>query len=281
MISICIKSKKIKALNELEKKFDKINLPGIYYSQKKFKNFNNIIVHYKGTNKKAFFKALSIIILDYIIENCEANLISNQLKFDYFYFNSQEKSLIQETTLTSLNTEANSKKRALIIENAVTNYFKCAKNCNLDGFISFRLYEYTNLLNSILEEVIKDFVLKKEYLEYVSLLKEYVSMQVPLTDSVHLIYSDTKKILLDSSRNIIANTSNPKVYLSDITFSSNDFILNTLLSLLPKQIYIHMDGPEDNFINFLKLIFDKQFFICNNCIICNSYLTNLKDGFYE
>ena len=38
-------------------------------------------------------------------------------------------------------------------------------------------------------------------------------------------------------------------YLSDISFSSNDIALNSLLNLLPKKIYIHLvDNKIDEFI---------------------------------
>jgi len=57
------------------------------------------------------------------------------------------------------------------------------------------------------------------------------------------------------------------ILLSDISFSSNDYTLNSLLTLLPRRIYIHIiDGIEDEFINTLKLIFDNRVCICNDCI---------------
>ena len=55
----------------------------------------------------------------------------------------------------------------------------------------------------------------------------------------HLIYNDTAKILLDDLGNLIT-TTNQKKYLSDISFSTNDFILNSILSLMPKKITIYI-----------------------------------------
>ena len=85
---------------------------------------------------------------------------------------------------------------------------------------------------------------------------------------------------MDSSRNIISlsdNIFNAK-YLSDISFSSNDYALNSLLTLLPKRIELHVIGYEDEFINTLKLIFGNRIFICRDCNICRTYkiLTNTK-----
>lgn len=61
-------------------------------------------------------------------------------------------------------------------------------------------------------------------------------------------------------------------YLSDITFSSNDYILNSLLTLLPKKIYIHLtDNYIDEFINTLELVFENRIHLCTDCNICKTY----------
>ena len=60
--------------------------------------------------------------------------------------------------------------------------------------------------------------------------------------------------------------------MSDITFSSNDYALNTLLTLLPKKIYIHLlDNYVDEFVHTLGLIFDGRVEICTDCDICKLY----------
>ena len=60
-------------------------------------------------------------------------------------------------------------------------------------------------------------------------------------------------------------------YISDISFSSNDFALNSLLTLLPQKLYIHLIDKEDDFISMLKLIFNDRVFICSDCDLCNIY----------
>lgn len=51
-----------------------------------------------------------------------------------------------------------------------------------------------------------------------------------------------------------------------------NYTLNTLLTLLPQKIYIHLiDDYIDEFINTLKLIFEKRISYCHDCDICNIY----------
>ena len=79
--------------------------------------------------------------------------------------------------------------------------------------------------------------------------------------------------MLDKEKNIVKleHSINNARYLSDITFSSNDIALNTLLSLLPRKIELHIIDKEDEFINTLKLIFENRVRICTDCNICKTY----------
>ena len=118
------------------------------------------------------------------------------------------------------------------------------------------------------------FIIDREYTEFIDLLKCYISSKDYGTNIVHLIYQNQESILLDEFKKIIDlddSILNSK-YLSDITFSSNDYTLNTLLTLLPEKIYIHLvDGIQDEFINTLKLVFDDRVYLCNDCNICKIY----------
>ena len=91
---------------------------------------------------------------------------------------------------------------------------------------------------------------------------------------------NSESIILDENQNIVSVTNNAfnAKYLSDITFSSNDYALNTLLSLLPKRLDIHIIDKEDEFIETLKLIFENRVNICKDCNICKTYkmINNVK-----
>ena len=105
------------------------------------------------------------------------------------------------------------------------------------------------------------------------MLKLYIESKDAICPIVHLIYSNGESILLDQEKNIINledNIFNAK-YLSDISFSSNDYALNSLLTLLPEKIEIHLIGYEDEFIDTLKLIFGTRIYICTDCNLCRTY----------
>ena len=144
----------------------------------------------------------------------------------------------------------------------------------LDGFLNFRVRPYINVLDDIVNEAVE-----KEYLEFISLLRLYINSQNSNIDLVHVIYTDSDSILLDKNKEIITTDDiNFKAkYLSDISFSANDYTLNSLLTLLPKKIYIHLiDCYIDEFINTLQAIFENRIQICTDCNICNLYKNSKK-----
>lgn len=162
---------------------------------------------------------------------------------------------------------------------AFTNYLNKHNSIVLTGFINFRLKSYLSILENVVDEAVNSFIIEKEYLEFVSLLKMYINSQSPNCEVVHLIYNNESSILLDENKNVI-NISDDLFkakYLSDISFSSNDYALNTLLTLLPKKIYLHLiNNFVDEFVHTLGLIFENKIEICTDCNICELYKNNKR-----
>ena len=104
--------------------------------------------------------------------------------------------------------------------------------------------------------------------------KMYINSHISNCELVHLIYTNENSILLDENKNVINIDDDifKAKYLSDITFSSNDYVLNTLLTLLPKKIHVHLiDNCVDEFIHTIGLIFENKVEVCTDCNICKIY----------
>lgn len=276
MKSLCVKTNNLDIINYLQKSFENINLENTYITIKKFKHFNNIIIHHKGTEYTKFTNYLSNSITKAIIQNLEEDIIYNNITLNYFYFNSYEKKKILENTLNLLAEEKNSKLRYDYINNEIFKNITCSHSFYLQGSINFNLSKYINFLNNQIDIAVNKFLIDKEYLEFVNILKLYIKSESENSkiEHLHLIYKDKISIITDDNQNIISYNDNLKKarYISDISFSSNDLALNTLLSLIPKSITIHLvDDYCDEFINTLKLIFGEKVKICEDCDICNIY----------
>lgn len=278
MKSFCFKTNNTQVLNYLLNRIQEIDFENLIYSQNQFKIYKNITIHYRGNNNNKFYNILTELIGEVVIEFYEEKILKQLINYNYFYFDEYEKNKILENCMQLIEPEMYNTK--LLDNKNIKEYVKENKAMILDGFVYFRLKAYLEYLDEVVDSGVNQFVIEKEYREFISLLRVYVESKVPEYNLLHLIYINGESILLDEKRNIVSvseNIYNAK-YLSDISFSSNDFALNTLLCLLPRRIEIHLIDDEDEFINTLKLIFEGRVTICKDCDICKTYkiLNNAK-----
>ena len=275
MKSFCIKTNNLNIINSLLKDLQNLSLKDIYFINRKFKNFDNVIIHYKGDNLSEFLNVISDILTNCILYYYEPNLIKHNLNYNYFYFDNIEKTIIEENCYKYIDSdeENNYKYRKNEIWVSVLDYISNNKSMILDGFVNFRLENYNKTLEEIIDYNVKQYVIEKEYAEFISLLKMYINSKDSTTNLVHLIYTNGESLLLDENKSIIniEDSIFDSKYLSDISFSSNDYALNALLNLLPKRIEVHLIGIKDEFIDTLELIFTDRLFICNDCNLCKTY----------
>ena len=279
MISFTIKTNNPKAIDFLFSRLCQTYFQNIIFAKRNFSKYTNIIFHYAGNNSEEFFQEISSIISSCILEIYEFNIIRDILFSEYFYFDMPDIKVIEKNcseilyaddrynnsschfSLNKYDYDFEKRKSTLFI--AVLEYLQSNKSMILEGFIAFRLKEYMKYLEDVVDNAVYQFVIDKEYSDFIQLIKMYIESKKSKSDVVYLVYKNGNSTLLDKDNNIIQcdkmilNTN----YLSDITFSSNDYTLNSLLYLLPNKLIITLLSPEDEFIATLKLIFDNKIII--------------------
>ena len=123
MKSICIKVSNSKTINYLLTKINQIQIDNVYFSLKKFKIYNNIIIHYKGNNTSLFLKKISDILSSLIIDLYEEEIVQKLLQSEYFYFNSLEQKQILENTIYDLYDEDETLNPEKMRYNLISNSF--------------------------------------------------------------------------------------------------------------------------------------------------------------
>ena len=274
MKSFCIKTNNNEIIDYLLNRIKEIDFENIVFSKKKFSIYENVTIHYLGDKLKEYYQFLSELLEKVIIQFYEEKLMKQLIYYNYFYFDNYEKNKILDNCLTLANTEEYiSEVENDVMKNEIIQYLEQNHSMILDGFVTFRLKKYISCLDDLVDRGVNQFIIEKEYTEFISLLHIYVENKEPEYPLLHLIYINGESIILDEDKNIVSVSDNiyHAKYLSDISFSSNDFALNTLLTLLPRKIEIHLIGKEDEFIQTLKLIFEQRISICRECNICKTY----------
>ena len=94
MKSLCIKTNNNKAINYLLDNLNKIDLKDVYFSCHKFNIYNNIFIHYKGTEENLFFSTIANILSFLVLDIYEDSITRNILQKEYFYFDKFEQSIV-------------------------------------------------------------------------------------------------------------------------------------------------------------------------------------------
>ncbi len=265
MKSFALKTNNKEIINYLLNNF---SYPNTYISVKKFKIYTNIIFHYTGKYPNSFIGELSNFLVYTILKFKESKILERIIKTNYFYFSEDEQEIVLKKCLVFLNDSANVEHQVRIehIYVAFLKYISSNKSVILDGFINFRLYNYIKLLDYVVDIFINDFVIDREYKEFINLLKTYVNSKPSNTNLIHFIYKEKNSKLLDGNykeiplKNDISNLN----YISDVSFSENDISLNTLLTILPRKIVIHLFKESDEFIKTLICIFENRIEFSNS-----------------
>ncbi len=156
-----------------------------------------------------------------------------------------------------------------IIKNNVLDYLEESDTFFIEGFVRFRLKEYFDYMETIVNAAIEDFCTEKEYEDFIGLVKEYIEMQRPVIGLLHIKENANGEFsLYDLRKTEIAVTYDEEAdklfYGGDMT--NADRLISIVLFLAPKQIIWH--GKETLIYQTLKQIFEDNITVCRGCELC-------------
>lgn len=166
------------------------------------------------------------------------------------------------------------KKRKDSLKKTLSDYLAKHSKLNIEGFLNFRLKEYNAFLNDSLETITEDYLIEKEYEEFISLLAYFIEAQEPLLYRVHILPTDEERYRLFDENEVEMTNFCIREFLAEMTeerMNFDDFLLSTLISLAPREITLH--HPEAvlgrNVITTIQKVFGENLSYCDDCAICN------------
>lgn len=267
--TFCIKSNNANVNKYIVDNLMKIKNINLRLSVHKFSLYTNIIIHYGMEDKEKVISKLSTVLYHTIIIFYSKYLIYSLLNTNYFYFSDIDKAKIYDYCVENSKEKEFRTKQRKIIKKTISSYFSFNKKLILTGFINFSLRDYLKELDIIVDQSVNNYIIEKEYIEFIDLLKCYINSQPSNSPTIYLHYSNENSILLDENGEFIPIVDNLKSkYLSDINFSKNDYCLNTLLNLLPENLIICYNSDlKDEFLTTLELIFEDRISYREECTL--------------
>lgn len=239
---------------------------------------------------KTLKAVVSNVLADYIIRRYEQKLIERIINSNYCYFSPMERKEILKYALNILMNEEKAflnsyfqiRRRNMIIHRLL-DYFENSNNIILDGFVNFRLKDYVRDLEDIVDKAVDDFLMEREYREFIRLLRYFVDLQDQGFSEIHVIASfDGRYILLDETKREITNEC-IKEFSSEISgddINHDDLLVSSLITLAPRKITIHGVGQFKNkeLLETIKNVFCGKVFLCGGCEICAEKAAKNEDG---
>lgn len=223
---------------------------------------------------------VSNALADYIIRQYEEKLIGRVINSNYCYFNTSEKQEILNLAMRIVRNEDKNFlngifqiRRRNVIVRKLLDYFEGSNSLILDGFVNFRLKDYIKDLEDIVDKAVDDFLMEREYKEFIRLLRYFVDIQEPKYDVVHITVSFTGSyILMDENRNEITNDCIQEFVneFSEGDINYDDLLVSSLITLAPRKIFIHSAGQFRNkeLLETIKNVFSGRVVICTGCSLC-------------
>lgn len=141
-----------------------------------------------------------------------------------------------------------------VIKEKLIEYFNSgSRYIIIEGFLQFRMQELKKDLTALADLCADELIAKREYEEFISLLRSFVDIQKPSDHEVHLfVEANGEHQLLDSEGHDMLT---PEELASDITV--DDLILSSLVSAAPCKIYLYNEQNSSNpqLLDTIKSIF--------------------------
>lgn len=145
---------------------------------------------------------------------------------------------------------------------------------DIEGFLSFRAQEYKKEVNKAVEYAIDEFVIEKEYFEFIQLLKHFVDSQRPRLDSLHVgITSQGKFHLYNNDGVKVTHQFIEDYQLDNINeLCYEDLLVSALIAVAPRQITLHIryEGYKDT-MQTIRSVFGDCVHDCKGCKLCENF----------
>ncbi|GAB6988381.1 putative sporulation protein YtxC [Paenibacillus pini] len=229
---------------------------------------------------RAIYHMAAEAVGSFILEAKEQQLVEHMLD-DHFDFSDPKETgkivahCMQMLVKGSPKPNESWNRRLRLITKSLTECLEGNSQLNVEGFLTFRMKEYGTELREIVEYAVDEFLMDRQYEEFVGLLKYFVYFQEPKVPLVHIVHKGGQELmLLDEHMNTLEYRHEEGLIIERLDqqdMAMEDAVVSTLISISPAKVIIHTREPQMPVIMTLLQIFDERIEICGYCPDCNSY----------
>lgn len=232
---------------------------------------------------------ISNILYDIVVDEFGKNDILKFLSDTYFFLKADEITKLKKISIESLKSNSKiidedsiyclNKKNAIV--NKICDCIEENKWINIKGFITFRMKEFREDLESIIDKVVEKYMVEREYDEFIKLLKYFVEIQDSKIDEVNIIVKKNGEYEIKDKlgKDILKDFFSELKDIENIGSSNiEDVIISGLITNSPNKIIIHCVENSNNkeLIDTIKNVFTSRVEICSKCEMCKKQKIKVK-----
>jgi len=237
---------------------------------------------YSEEETRVIFKHyIANVVSDVILNNWEKALLLDIIRENYYYFTPEEQQVIYHISLKHLNhgTDADDEafveylgRKSLILKKLL-EYLHSNDRLIVEGFIKFRLKDYIQDLSVTVDKAVDDFMLEREYKEFIKLLKYFVEIQEPRLEVVQVLAqpSGSFKLLDGNNKNISSDYLDGFIIeTGDSEINYEDLLISALITIAPISIILHYpeNTNSDRAAETIRSVFGDRVRYCEGCSLC-------------
>ncbi|WP_315117464.1 putative sporulation protein YtxC [uncultured Clostridium sp.] len=265
---------------------------GISESMEEKTHFINISFDGDSLNEKAvniFNLHISNILYKALVEEFNEKYITEFITETYFFLSLDELKEIRHISINVFKDDGPAiNDNSIFYINSKNEIIKkileCVENkeeVNISGFLTFRMKVLRSGLEKIIDKVVEEYLIEKEYNEFIKLLKYFVEIQDSKIDMLNILIKDDGSYgVLDKEGKDIMEDFVKDFMDSRISGSINmeDILISGLITYCPEQIIIHGDKncKNNEILNTIKNVFINRVYFCEECKMCTD-LRNKSD----
>jgi putative sporulation protein YtxC len=221
------------------------------------------------------------ILYGVIINEFLETRVSRHLVETYSFLNYNDINIIKDNIYNVLHEEVPIDDTVIYFMNKKNNIIERIITCieesdeiNIRGFVDFRLKELMLDIYKIVEKIVEEYMIEKEYNEFISLLKYFVEIQESKIEKIDLyigIRGDSYILRDEFGNDMLSALLNEICENKDIAeVSKDDLVISGLITMCPNKIVIHSVNRCKNkeLINTIEKVFENRVYYCNGCNEC-------------
>jgi putative sporulation protein YtxC len=159
----------------------------------------------------------------------------------------------------------------------VTQILSCLDHSSvfdIEGFLRFRAHEYKSEVNKAVEYALEEYVVEKEYMDFILLLKHFLDSQKPQLEYLHVGMTPEGKFHLYDNEGVKVT----HLFLEDYQLDNvhelgyEDLLVSALIAVAPRQITLHIryEGFKDT-LKTIRSVFGDRVRDCQGCPLCEKF----------